>query len=645
MKITKKMILNLANDDWNEGIIDFELFVKIIASELNLSVISKKHTPVFNKAYSIYVHQCLCKRVDKKFNQIIQIENFENTNLFYRMINYCNNLSFNNEQQFYEDACKKISSTLAYYKGIVLPVQNEISDEYNDTLDIDYDNIDIGFLKNKMIFIELLKQSNLYLCSKQCYEYRCKKDENRKLRLNNRLCEKEHKWMKGAFDYLLKKAIDEEDTKYIEELTFGFNNFICEQKNIDKIKKHLEIYTAKYLDDGKRNHRKHYEFKKQLKNINKYCLISGKELGIKEGLDCCHIKPYLYCDEDECIDGNNGIILMHEFHVMFDKGLITFDNDGTLIVSPFISREDKEKIQRYNTDKSNIEVHNNERKHKYLEWHRQNVFIDGKKFMNFEFNYKIKHWTERYEIVKHYLEDYQVSMEQLRKMYDYVLYAMDKTLTKPNEPCLDKLHYKILCDLCEGITSYCDKRNGKKVSNEKITNYSQAKTNIERLEKYYDYVEPSIIPQIISYEDLYNKIKEKDNNEFKGASKHTIIYSLFDDIGECNKALNDVNEVRIKQGIIQKHSLFNNFDFEYNNKIIRNTLKNWKLIEEVAHDYPFSYANIILLDMKEALKSIKLTQKQTLTLYKTLKNIPLLENEYGNYSEVIEKLYKKLNKN
>ena len=181
------MILNLANDDWNEGIIDFELFVKIIASELNLSVISKKHTPVFNKAYSIYVNQCLCKRVDKKFNQIIQIENFENTNLFYRMINYCNNLSFNNEQQFYEDACKKISSTLAYYKGIVLPVQNEISDEYNDTLDVDYDNIDIGFLKNKMIFIELLKQSNLYLCSKQCYEYRCKEDENRKLRLNHRL--------------------------------------------------------------------------------------------------------------------------------------------------------------------------------------------------------------------------------------------------------------------------------------------------------------------------------------------------------------------------------------------------------------------------------------------------------------------------
>ena len=65
----------------------------------------------------------------------------------------------------------------------------------------------------------------------------------------------------------------------------------------------------------------------------------------------------------------------------------------------------------------------------------------------------------------------------------------------------------------------------------------------------------------------------------------------------------------------------------------------------MAHDYPFSYANIIFLDMKEALKSIKLTQKQTLTLYKTLKNIPLLENEYGNYSEVIEKLYKKLNKN
>ena len=29
MKITKKMILILANDDWNDGIIDFELFVNM----------------------------------------------------------------------------------------------------------------------------------------------------------------------------------------------------------------------------------------------------------------------------------------------------------------------------------------------------------------------------------------------------------------------------------------------------------------------------------------------------------------------------------------------------------------------------------------------------------------------------------------
>ena len=81
-------------------------------------------------------------------------------------------------------------------------------------------------------------------------------------------------------------------------------------------------------------------------------------------------------------------------------------------------------------------------------------------------------------------------------MYDYILYAIDKTLTKPNEPCLDKLHYKILCDLCDGITSYCDKRNGKKQSNEKITNYAQAKTNIERLFVFLTkYKEGKIIEQ------------------------------------------------------------------------------------------------------------------------------------------------------
>lgn len=646
MNITKKMIDNLIKDDYNEGIIDEELFNKIILNELDLKIITRQNINVLHKAYILYCKGCKYKRINEKLDKLLIINNLKNTNIFYRIINYCESYSSCDENKFYAKSVKEIAYALSINKGINFPVQNELYETYDDNYDFnDLDEIDLKFVKKSKELINKLMENNLYLCCKECHEYKTEKKYNNNIEKNNRIYERENKLMYGAFDYLLNKAIKEEDNITIDFLTRGFNNVICRKSRVKIIEEYIENKNNKYLYDGKRNYFLHNEFKKQLRDTNKYCLISDKELKTNSGLDCCHIKPYCVCSIDECKNGNNGIVLMHKFHVMFDKGFISFDDDGKLLVSPYIPYSDKKELEKYNLNKSNLEIHKNKEKHEFLKWHRQNVFISGKKFdEGFNFNYKITHWTERYEIVKNYLDVYDVSDNNIMKMYDYILYAVDKTLLKPNEPCLDDKHYKILCDLSNGIVSYCDKRNGVKYKT-KQNKIIMINENKDRLDKYIKHVGECIKEQKESYYELCNIVSNMNNSDLKGTTKHNILYSLFKDIGECNKAIEDINEVRIKQMTVNRHSLFNNFDFNYNNKIIRNILKNWDLVKSVAHDYPFSYANLIFLDMDKALKLLKLTNKQELSLYKTLKNMPLTDEERGDYKNVVNKIYNILNKN
>ena len=46
-----------------------------------------------------------------------------------------------------------------------------------------------------------------------------------------------------------------------------------------------------------------------------------------------HIKPWAKCSDREKLDGCNGLLLPPHIDRMFDRGLITFANDGTLIRS------------------------------------------------------------------------------------------------------------------------------------------------------------------------------------------------------------------------------------------------------------------------------------------------------------------------
>lgn len=112
----------------------------------------------------------------------------------------------------------------------------------------------------------------------------------------------------------------------------------------------------------------HSKFKELLKLENHYCPICG--LNNSSLLIASHIKPWSKSDSKEKVDIDNGILFCPNHDYLFDKGLISFDNEGQVLISSLLSQEDKIILGI----KESIKINLSEKKKKYLEWHRKNIY-------------------------------------------------------------------------------------------------------------------------------------------------------------------------------------------------------------------------------------------------------------------------------
>lgn len=83
-----------------------------------------------------------------------------------------------------------------------------------------------------------------------------------------------------------------------------------------------------------------------------------------------HIKPWNACTNAERLDPQNGVLLSALFDRLFDRGLITFGEDGVIIVSPVLSSADCKKcgLEHARTIKLS------ERSRQYMRYHRAMEF-------------------------------------------------------------------------------------------------------------------------------------------------------------------------------------------------------------------------------------------------------------------------------
>lgn len=111
-------------------------------------------------------------------------------------------------------------------------------------------------------------------------------------------------------------------------------------------------------------------FRARVCMIEKACRVTG--LNKYNYLRASHIKPWSKSTDLEKLDGNNGLMLSPHIDYLFDKGFISFTNDGALLVSDKLDKKITELWSinvEINVGKFNIEQSN------YLKYHRDNIFL------------------------------------------------------------------------------------------------------------------------------------------------------------------------------------------------------------------------------------------------------------------------------
>lgn len=110
------------------------------------------------------------------------------------------------------------------------------------------------------------------------------------------------------------------------------------------------------------------DFKRKLLEKECKCLLCG--VTDKNFLIASHIKPWYQSSNEERLDLDNGFLLCPNHDALFDKGFITFDNFGNIIISDLLNDQTKMFLNVKDTMKIDV----NEENHKYLEWHRLHVY-------------------------------------------------------------------------------------------------------------------------------------------------------------------------------------------------------------------------------------------------------------------------------
>lgn len=112
-------------------------------------------------------------------------------------------------------------------------------------------------------------------------------------------------------------------------------------------------------------------FKDNVRARESFCRITGVSNG--NHLIGSHIKPWRHSSNDERLDGENGLLLTPSIDHLFDRGHISFKNNGSLLISPSADRESLAKMGV--RDESSVIIKQfSQRQQLHLEFHRERIF-------------------------------------------------------------------------------------------------------------------------------------------------------------------------------------------------------------------------------------------------------------------------------
>ena len=113
-------------------------------------------------------------------------------------------------------------------------------------------------------------------------------------------------------------------------------------------------------------------FKDNVRRVEKRCRITGVEK--LEHLIASHCKPWRVASNEERLNGENGLLLTPSIDHLFDRGFISFEDNGQLIVSPVADRPSLARMGVDTTRPVQVGSFTSEQKH-FLDYHRNAVLL------------------------------------------------------------------------------------------------------------------------------------------------------------------------------------------------------------------------------------------------------------------------------
>ncbi len=109
--------------------------------------------------------------------------------------------------------------------------------------------------------------------------------------------------------------------------------------------------------------------RKVLRIWNSRCAVSGSST--RDAIRASHIKPWRNSTDQERLDPANGLPLLANYDALFDAGLISFDSNGSMIVSSKLNKAEREQLDVIGKQ---LTATASEQTMQYLSFHRAHIF-------------------------------------------------------------------------------------------------------------------------------------------------------------------------------------------------------------------------------------------------------------------------------
>ena len=101
------------------------------------------------------------------------------------------------------------------------------------------------------------------------------------------------------------------------------------------------------------------------------CAVTG--CTVFEAIRASHMKPWALSNNDERLDPDNGLPLVATLDALFDRGLITFEANGAMLMSSLLSANERKRLKLG----GRLSAQLSSRQMQFLEFHRGSEFNPG----------------------------------------------------------------------------------------------------------------------------------------------------------------------------------------------------------------------------------------------------------------------------